>query len=191
MKQEIVEGSLLETAHALIDAVVHEGDVVVDATVGNGHDTLFLANCVGVGGRVIGFDLQQDAIDSASRHMSESGIGSGVYDLHLLGHELMAAHLPMGVAAVMFNLGYLPGGDKGVITQVSTTLQALDSALHHLRGGGVLSVMCYPGHLGGDAEAQAVAGWFDRVAQSVDSATCYQRRGARETTPFLLVAQKS
>jgi predicted methyltransferase len=190
MKQETVQGSLIAIAHEVVAAVVNPGDVVVDATVGNGHDTLFLANCVGGDGRVIGFDLQRDAIESARTRMSEAGVCEDNYELHVLGHELMAAYVPMGVAAVMFNLGYLPGGDKGVITQVATTLDALDAALACLRSGGELSVMCYPGHPGGDTEAEAVVKWLDGVLLKTCESTCYQRIGASETTPFLLVVKK-
>ncbi len=190
MKQETIDGSLIATAHALVAAVVNPGEVVVDATVGNGHDTLFLANCVGPGGRVIGFDLQRQAIDSARMRLTAAGVCEASYELHARGHELMAAHIPMGVAAVMFNLGYLPGGDKQVITQVTTTLDALAAAFASLRRGGKLSVMCYPGHPGGDTEAEAVLKWLDGIRAATSSSTCYRRAGARATTPFLLMVEK-
>ena len=191
MKQETIEGSLIATAHEVVAAIVNPGDVVVDATVGNGHDTLFLANCVGPGGRVIGFDLQREAVESARMRLTAAGVCEAGYELHALGHEMMAAYVPTGVAAVMFNLGYLPGGDKQVITQVTTTLDALAAAFASLRRGGRLSVMCYPGHPGGDTEAEAVLKWLDGIEAATSSSTCYQRSGARATTPFLLAVEKS
>jgi len=190
MKQEVVEGSLTGLAHELIADVVKPGEVAVDATVGNGHDTLFLTKCAGADGRVIGFDLQREAVDSTRARLAAAGIPEDVYDLHALGHQRMADYVPAQVAAVMFNLGYLPGGDKGVITQMTTTLEALDAAFACLRRGGALSVMCYPGHPGGGAEAAAVVEWMGGMLPLTGELTCYQRAGARETTPFLLVAKR-
>lgn len=192
MEDRVVEGSLIESAHALIAEIVQPDDTVVDATVGNGHDTLFLAQCVGDGGKVIGFDVQEDALKAAHKRLSDAGIHSSVCELHHQGHERMGEYGLSGVSAVMFNLGYLPGSDKRTITQVDTTLDALKVALGILEAGGILSVMCYPGHAGGDTEAGAVTQWMSDVSkeESQYSVTRYQREGAKNTTPFLIVVRK-
>ncbi|MEM9284053.1 MAG: class I SAM-dependent methyltransferase, partial [Verrucomicrobiota bacterium] len=135
-----------EMAHALIKERLGPGDRAIDATVGNGHDTLFLADCVGKKGEVIGFDLQPEAIRSTRQRL---GSCDHVV-LHEKGHELLASHTGGLVHAITFNLGYLPGGDKSIITQPDTTLKALVASLECLDPRGLLTVVAYPGHTGGD-----------------------------------------
>ncbi|MGB1260653.1 MAG: class I SAM-dependent methyltransferase [Akkermansiaceae bacterium] len=148
MKEESIVGSLLEVAHSHISAIVERGEVVMDATLGNGHDTLFLAQCVGERGRVIGFDVQQAAIDATRERLVSSGVPEAVYQLHLMSHSRAGDVINEPCAAVMFNLGYLPGAEKSTITQTKTTLEAIRAGLALLRDGGILTVMCYPGHSG-------------------------------------------
>ena len=88
--------SLVQKAHQRLQAVVQEGDVVIDATVGNGHDTLFLASRVGSGGKVYGFDIQEQALDSAYRRLQQAGEEQQVFLYHA-GHETMAILLPASV----------------------------------------------------------------------------------------------
>ena len=93
----------------------------------------------------------------------------------------------------MFNLGYLPSGDKTIITKIDSTLSALQQSTECLKVGGVITVMCYPGHSGGDDEAKAVVDWVNRLDEADTGGfqvSCYCREGARETTPFLLVVNK-
>lgn len=167
-------------AQRRVAEVLGEGDLAVDATAGNGHDTLFLAGRVGVSGRVLAFDIQRAAIDSARRRIEAAGL-AGRVGWFCESHALMAERAAAGsVAAVMFNLGYLPGGDHAVITRGEETLRALDAALGVLRPGGVLTVVGYPGHPGGDEEARAVRGWFEARGGEVFPP-------AREGAPFPLV----
>lgn len=197
MKQELVTGSLIAKAHERIAGVVvcEAGDTVVDATLGNGHDTLFLAKAVGQRGKVIGFDIQEDALVATAQRLKSEGIGEDRYELHLKSHAEIARHVPVAVKAVMFNLGYLPGGDKAKITQMESTLIALSDAIDLLAPGGLMTVMCYPGHPGGDREAEAVRGFLNsQIALSSAEewdVTLYQRQGASDTTPFLFVINRS
>ncbi len=144
---------------ALMSHALHPGDFAVDATVGNGHDTLFLSSQVGGRGRVFGFDIQQDALDNAGCRLKDGGAHPNVTLFHA-GHERMAELIPGEahgkVAAVMFNLGYLPGSDGRVITRAETTCSAIDAALSIMRKGGVISLVLYTGHPGGEEEAQTV-----------------------------------
>jgi hypothetical protein len=159
--------SLVHQAHAALAGIVHDGDCAIDATVGNGHDTLFLARCVGEGGKVFGFDIQEAALDEAYRRLSEEGLADRV-SLYHAGHEVMAAVLPESlqgrVKAVMFNLGYLPGGDKRRTTGISTTLAALEQSRTLLMPGGSISVLAYTGHPGGREEAEVVKAWARSLA---------------------------
>jgi SAM-dependent methyltransferase len=153
----------IEMAHLLLRQTLKPGDWVVDSTVGNGYDTLWLAQIVGPSGRVFGFDVQAVALAEASRRVD----GLPQVMLFHAGHERMVAHLPAEakgrLAAVMFNLGFLPGADKAVITRAETTLTALHQALDDLAVGGQITLVLYPGHNGGDDEAAAVRSWAERL----------------------------
>lgn len=150
-------------AHALVGSRVAPGDTVVDATVGNGHDTAFLAGLVGPTGRVFGFDIQPAALAATAARL---GTPANV-TLIEAGHEQLGTHLPADVigrvAAVMFNLGYLPGGDKRIITRSETTLAALEAALAIIAPGSLVTAVVYPGHPGGREEADAVRAFASRL----------------------------
>lgn len=182
--------NLLVTAHERISQVVSAGDLVVDATMGNGHDTLFLAKCVGSGGVVIAFDMQSDALVATRERLVEEGIEPSRFQLHQKSHAELNEYVTTDVAAVVFNLGYLPRADKSLVTQTDSTIIALNHSISCLRSGGVLSVMCYPGHSGGDAEAEAVVRWMKELEPSIAKVDKYQRINAEEKSPFLMVALK-
>ena len=162
---------LTALTHELLADVIQPGELAIDATVGNGHDTLFLAQQVGADGQVQGFDIQQTALDSARQRLQEAGAATQV-QLHLQGHQHMQQRVPGDwagkVAAITFNLGYLPGSDKQAITCAEHTLAALDQSLALLRVGGVLSILAYRGHSGGQQEADAVTAWCERHADQLD-----------------------
>jgi len=177
-----------ELAHQWVRRVVRPGDVAVDATVGNGHDTEVLARLVGPTGRVIGFDLQEEAIEATRRRLEGLGgaAGVGLFWESLAG---LGGRVPDGVAAVMFNLGYLPGGDHAVITETAETLAALDAAWGRLRVGGLITVVCYPGHAGGDDEAAAVVGWAEGLGGKAEVAR-YGMVGTKSAAPMLVAVLK-
>jgi predicted methyltransferase len=178
-----------EMAHLLLRLSIKPGDWAVDATVGQGFDTLWLAQMVGPTGRVFGFDVQAAAVLATTRRVTSL---SQVALFHA-GHEQMAAHLPAEakgrLAAVMFNLGFLPGTDKSVVTQAETTLAALQQSLHHLAVGGQISLVMYAGHPGGSDEAAAVHSWAERLSGSYLVAQ-YSRLNQRGHAPALLVIER-
>jgi len=161
------------------------GDRAVDATAGNGYDTLFLAEQVGAAGHVYAVDLQTAAIESARQRLITAGCHERVTFLHGNHAELMSL-LPEDcqrtIAVVMFNLGYLPGSDRELVTTPESTLHALDAALGLLRPGGVLSVVSYWGHPGGAEEGQMVEDWFRQQSHSGRGTLC-QTPVASSTAP--------
>lgn len=169
-------------AHEIVAGAVKSGDLVVDATAGNGHDTVFLAGLVGEDGRVVAIDVQAAAIESARARVAAAGLSARV-EFFQESHAMLALRVDREVGAVMFNLGYLPGADHAVITCADETLAALEASRSVLRPGGLLAVVCYPGHAGGDEEAAAVVGWAGRVGARVFPQ-------AREGAPFLVVWQR-
>lgn len=149
---------LTEQAQNAVREVVKLGDIAVDATAGNGHDTQFLAELVGPCGTVFAFDLQPEALLKTGRRLEEAGLLNVV--LVCESHSQLSQSVPDqyhgNVAAVMFNLGYLPGGDKAVTTQPTTTRPALDQAWQLIKVGGMISIVAYTGHDGGAAETETV-----------------------------------
>jgi predicted methyltransferase len=179
-----------ELVWTLLREVVHAGDLVIDATAGNGHDTVFLAECVGENGRVLAFDVQEAAIRSSSERVEAAGFSSRV-EFHQASHAAMASHVkPGSVSALMFNLGYLPGDDHQLTTESAETLAALDAAAIVLKPGGVISIVCYPGHEAGVGESAAVEDWMTKRSSDGWRIAKYALLGTLRPAPFLLVASQ-
>lgn len=174
-------------AQEILKPMIRPGDLVIDATAGNGHDTVFLAECVGPDGMVLAFDVQATALDSARSRVGDAGW----VEFFQESHAKMADHAAAGsVAVIMFNLGYLPGENHELTTESSETLAALDVAARLLKPGGVLSVICYPGHAAGAAEAVAVEAWMTALAANGWRVARYGAVGTKRPAPFLLLAGK-
>ncbi len=171
-------------AQQILRPLIQQGDLVIDATAGNGHDTAFLADCVGATGRVLAFDIQAAALVSAKARVGDCSW----VDFFHESHAAIGTHAaPQSVAAIMFNLGYLPGEDHDLTTEAAETLQALGVAATLLKPGGVLSVICYPGHPAGAAEAAEVESWATNLAHHGWRVARYGTLGNRRPAPFLLL----
>jgi len=144
--------------HNVLGSVLREGDVAVDATMGNGWDTALMADLVGESGTIYGFDIQEVAVE-VTRSRTSGCLAT--VRLHQQGHETMSAAIDgphQGhVRAVTFNLGYLPGGDKQIMTHADTTLRGLSEARSVLAPDGVITVVCYR-HAEGERELALVRG---------------------------------
>lgn len=155
-------GTLTEQAKRKLTPVLGEGALAVDATAGNGHDSLFLAQAVGAAGHVWACDIQPGALESTASRLQQEGVAERV-TLVQEGHERLDQWLPHRVhgrlGAVMFNLGYLPGGDQTQVTTPQTTIAALSRAASLLAPGGCLTVLVYRAHAGALEEYRQVLGW--------------------------------
>jgi hypothetical protein len=127
---------------------------------------LFLAGCVGPGGRVYAFDIQEQALAQTAARLEEAKVRDRAV-LIRDGHEKLASYVGGPVAAVMFNLGYLPGGDHGIVTGPETTLAAIRQGMEMLAPGGVITIVIYRGHPGGLEEAGAIDGFVAGLEQKV------------------------
>ena len=174
----------LEMAHDFLAQVITKDDVVVDATMGNGHDTLFLAK---LAKQVYAFDIQEQALEKTSQRLQETGLTN--VELLLQGHETVDQFVKE-VKAAIFNLGYLPSADKSIITQPQTTLDALNKLCHMLVKGGRIAIMIYYGHEGGDIERDAVLDYVSQLPQEEYTATIYRTLNQINNPPFLVMIEK-
>ena len=178
----------VQCAQDWVEGIVCPGDTVVDATAGNGHDSLFLAKLVGRDGFLHAFDIQEKAIESTRSLLKKNDLGGENIMLHCASHSRMGEWVSPGVKAVMFNLGYLPGGDKELISREEETIPAIRMALELTVPGGIVSVVCYPGHAGGDVEAAAVLNLLRSLGAGKWRVAELYHGNAPSPAPFLMAA---
>ncbi len=174
--------------HLMAFNFIKPGDYAVDATCGNGKDTLVLARLVGNNGHVWGFDVQIEALERTGERLKAEGLEQRV-TLHNCGHELLATYIGKPVAMVIFNLGWLPGGDRSIITSSSTTIPALKAGLQLLKSNGLLIITCYPGHSGGDQETDNVLSWAEQLPPQQYHVWRMGQINVSSNAPFCLIIQ--
>ncbi len=149
--------------HRLVALFLGPGEKAIDATMGKGKDTLFLAQTVGPNGVVYAFDIQKAALESTRQLLKENNCYSQVC-LIQAGHETIRETISEPVQAIVYNLGYLPGGDKKIITRAETTLLSLKQSMELLNRGGIISLTVYPGHPGGAEEAALLNSYLSTLS---------------------------
>lgn len=177
---------LTEQAHAHIRTVAKPGETVVDATAGNGHDTVFLTRLVGSSGRVIAFDIDPQSLIETEKRLRTNELP--LPQFHSASHAEMERFVSHGIAAAMFNLGYRPGGDHNRTTEPTSTVAALTAACGLLRPGGIVTVIAYVGHKGGRAETDAVQAFCNSLP--ADEFTVTIASAESERSPRLYVITK-
>ena len=158
---------LTHIAHDIWSLVLKPGDIVCDATAGNGHDSLFLAEKIGPSGHLVCIDIQEKAIKSTQEKI-ESSIPEKLRPQisYFVGcHSDIQNHVGSNIAKlVCFNLGYLPLGDKNIVTRQDSTISAIEGALECVCFGGLISCMCYTGHPGGEEEYESVKAFVSELS---------------------------
>lgn len=150
----MVLDKILPFTKYLLKKSVAEGDSAIDATCGNGNDTVFLSRLVGTKGRIFAFDVQKEAIHRTETKLKEAGIRN--VDLILDEHENVLQYIDCEISAAIFNLGYLPGSDKQITTRGATTWKAVVDILSILKIGGVIILVIYHGHEEGKLERDEI-----------------------------------
>ena len=176
-------------ASDVLHQVIEEGDTVIDATLGNGHDTVMLAQLVGASGKVYGFDIQKDAVARTASLLEENALLERC-ELFAEGHQNIAARVHSPIKAAVFNLGWLPGGDKSITTLWETTQTAISAALNLLIKGGVCTVCAYPGHAEGDRERFALMDWLSDLRPQEFNVLHHRFLNAGPGAPECFVIQK-
>ncbi|GAB6182127.1 class I SAM-dependent methyltransferase [Desulfotomaculum defluvii] len=142
--------------HEFLGEVLSQGDAAIDGTMGNGHDTLFLAQRVGPQGKVYAFDIQEQAVQRTRERLVSHGSLDQRVELIQDGHQNVRRYIEHPIRAAIYNLGYLPGGNHEIITETQTTLRAVEDTLDLLVSGGRMVIVVYPGHPGGKLEQESV-----------------------------------
>lgn len=179
---------LLATEKSFIMPHIKEGGVVCDFTMGNGHDTLFLSKAVGESGRVYAFDIQSAAVESTRGLLEREGAPEN-YTLICDSHHRAKEYINEPISAGMFNLGWLPGGDKSITTLRETTLPAIEAAIELLEKGGGILIAVYPGHAEGKAEGELIE---ERLSLLDRKKICVSKFAIinSPTSPFFFLIEK-
>ena len=178
---------LLDLHKHFILTHLKEGDVAVDFTMGNGHDTEFLSKTVGPTGHVFAFDVQEMALSSTSEHLKKAECPEN-YTLILDSHHNVKKYVDVPIKAGMFNLGYLPGSDKSVTTMRETTLPAIEAAIDLMDRDAIILVAVYPGHAEGEAEGRMICDYLSSLSRHKVCATRIQILNS-PTSPFFIVIE--
>ncbi|MBM7096352.1 class I SAM-dependent methyltransferase [Bacillus sp. H-16] len=185
---------VLPFTRLLLEKAVPDGGTAVDATAGNGHDTLFLAKLVGETGRVFSFDIQDAAIDSTGKRLKAATKLNLKDRVSLIkdSHEHVLNYLgePALVHGAVFNLGYLPGSDKSVTTTPSSTIRAVESLFSALAPGGVIVLVVYHGHEEGKIERDALLDYVRAIPQEEAHVLEYRFTNQRNNPPFIVAIEK-
>lgn len=179
---------LLSTEKEFISGHIVPGGTAADFTMGNGHDTLWLARAVGPAGRVYAFDIQQRALDSTAALLRENDVQN--VTLIKASHHLAKEYIREKICVGMFNLGWLPGGDKSVTTLHQTTLPAIADAIEMLAPGGGLLIAVYPGHPEGELEGKLITEALSGCSRFEFTVSCLKIINSPASPFFFLVEKK-
>lgn len=178
-----------EIAKNIMKAAIKRGDIAIDATMGNGNDTLFLAQLVGVEGKVFAFDIQHKAMINTEKMIVEKGLEK-IATLILDGHQNVDQYVVGEVSGVMFNLGYLPKGNHQIITKPQTTIIAVGKCLKLLKPGGVITILVYHGHPGGRIEKEELFPYIENLDSKQFHVIKMDFINQKNTPPLLVIIIK-
>ncbi|SFM08474.1 class I SAM-dependent methyltransferase [Salibacterium qingdaonense] len=184
---------VLAFAKEWMGRVLENGDTAIDATAGTGRDTLHLAHCVGSSGHVFSFDIQTEALEQTKQRLEQHQLHERTTLINK-GHENAAAQIPSEhrekLKAAVFNLGYLPGGDKTITTRTETTIQAISQLLDIIKSGGLLFVVVYPGHPEGRMEKDKLEEYAAALPQRDIQVLRYEFMNQVNQPPYLFIFDK-
>lgn len=172
-----------------IQEQVKSGDICIDATMGNGNDTLLLSTLAGSTGKVLAFDIQEMALSNTLKKLKDTSAPEN-YTLLLESHEKISHYADENsVSCIVFNFGYLPGGDHTKATLSSSSISAMEQGLKLLKKDGLMSLCIYSGGDSGFEERDAILNWL----KTLDSRkylvikTDYYNRPNNPPIPVLII----
>jgi SAM-dependent methyltransferase len=184
--------TILNYSHHLLEEIIEPGETVIDATCGNGNDTLFLSKLVGEFGEVIAFDIQEQAIDNTDQLLVDNNCTnvSLVLDSHANIENYLIKELEGNIGGAIFNLGYLPKSDKTIVTEGSSTVKAIDIILRYLKKNGRIILVVYYGHEGGEEEKNTILKHVISLDQKKYNVLQYGFINQKNNPPFIIAIQK-
>lgn len=180
----------IKLAHDIINKSVKVGQTVLDCTVGNGNDTKLLAELVGPNGKVYGFDIQSRALEITIEKLTCENLNNRVI-LIQDSHENIDLYIDEKLDFIVYNLGYLPKGDKNIKTNKKSTLISLNKSLSLLNDNGIILVSCYVGHDGGMEEKNGVEELLRNLDQKKFNVIKYDFINQGNFPPILYGIEKS
>ncbi|PSL44510.1 putative rRNA methylase [Salsuginibacillus halophilus] len=184
---------ILPFVRHLLSQHLLSGDTALDATAGKGHDTVFLADLVKPKGRVHSFDVQEAAIEATRKRAVDHEVLENI-ELHAVSHADMVRKLGptelTKVRAAVFNLGYMPGSDKSIVTSSDSTIAALKQLLAHTKKETLILIVVYHGHPEGALERDELLNYVENLHQEEVHVARYGYINQRNNPPFLLALQK-
>jgi ubiquinone/menaquinone biosynthesis C-methylase UbiE len=180
----------IKISRDIINKYVGEGQTVLDCTVGNGNDTVLLARLVGNTGKVYGFDIQKEALEITLESLSCENIDNRV-KLIEDSNENIDLYIKESLDFIIYNLGYLPKGDKNIKTSKESTLKSLQKSIRLLKVNGIILVTCYVGHEGGLEEKNGVEEFLKNLDQKKFNAIKYEFINQKNCPPILFGVEKS
>lgn len=180
----------LKISNDIMDKHVKMGDIVLDCTVGNGNDTLRLAKLVGDEGKVYGFDIQDKALKITSQLLACEKLNNSV-ELIRDSHENIDLYIKEKLDFIIYNLGYLPKGDKNIKTKSSSTLISLKKSLDLLNKNGIILITSYIGHEGGRDEKESIESLLSELNQKNYNVIKYKFLNQKNYPPILYGVEKS
>ena len=183
---------IIPFAHQLLKENINEGETVIDATCGNGNDTLFLSNLVGHSGHIYAFDIQMEAINITKKLLTDHEYSAITYihDSHANIDKWLPEELKQKVPGVIFNLGYLPKGNKSLITEGHSTIKAIEKSLDYLKNNGIIVIVVYHGHEGGKKEKELILPFVQNLQQNKYHVLKYEFINRANNPPFIIAIQK-
>lgn len=180
---------MVDRVHHILSKKIKPGDRAVDATMGNGWDTLKLCELVGEKGKVYGFDIQKEAVLKTEYRLTKAGYADRA-ELFCCSHSEVGERIHENIQAFTMNLGYLPGGDKQIITRSESTIAALKALTGLLSSGGVGVVLVYYGHPGGPEERAAVETFMEELPSDWGEILRTEIVNRKNCPPILYILEK-
>lgn len=176
-------------AKMYIKEVLNDGDICIDATMGNGYDTTYLAEIVGEKGKVYAFDVQDEAIKSTEKKLKKLNFEDRAI-LILDGHENINNYVKENIKCAVFNLGYLPRCEHKIITKPDTTIEAIKQSVELLEENGIVCVSIYTGHEGGMEERNVVFDYAMKLEQKGFNVFETKFINQKNNPPSIIVIEK-
>jgi precorrin-6B methylase 2 len=184
---------VLPYSKKLLKLAVSAGDVAVDCTIGNGHDTVYLAELVGETGHVYGFDIQEEAVKQTTEQLNKQKLTNRV-TLFQASHAELLENIPAAahskIRGAIFNLGYLPGGDKEIVTLAESTIAAIEQLLSVMDKEAIIVLVVYHGHAEGQMERDSLLKYVTSLDQKKAHILQYCFMNQVNNPPFIIAIEK-